>query len=91
MLLYGDIMLHGRGHQYKLTKEYNDLLNDALYDRNKLTDEELLDVNLEDAEGHNEIKYKDTYYKKNVPMPADRSQTKIDRRDTDPTLGEVTR
>lgn len=85
-------MLHGRGNQYKLTKEYLDLRNDGLADRTQLTDSELADADIdEDTEGYGEQKYEDIYYRYNVPMPADRSKRKIDRRDVHGELGEKTR
>jgi len=87
-----DNILHGRGNQYKLTKEYLDLRNDGLSDRTQLTDEELSKADItEVTEGYGDQKYIDTYYKYNVPIPADRSKKKIDRRDVYGELGEKTR
>lgn len=84
--------MHGRGNQYKLTKEYLDLRNDGLADRTQLTDEELSKADIvDDTEGYGEQKYKDIYNRYNIPIPADRSKKKVDRRDVHGELGEKTR
>lgn len=83
-------MLHGRGEQYKFTKEYLDLRNTGLLDITDLTAQEKIDADLEDEEPGS--KWNESVYKfYNMPIPADRSSKEIDRRDVYSNLGEKTR
>ena len=80
-------MLHGRGNQYFLTKEYEKLRRKGLLDRTDLTDAEkvLVDIDEEDQGGGRTDPDK-VYIFRNMPIPADRTRKKVDRR-TIPTYG----
>ena len=85
-------MLHGRGEQYKFTKTYLKLRDKGLNDRTDLTAQELIDTDLDEDESLGGGEWdKKLYEFDNVPIPADRSKTKVDRRDVYGPLGEKTR
>jgi hypothetical protein len=79
-------ILHGRGEQYKLTQDYQDLREKGLLDINKLstTEQESADISFPNGGGSTD--FESIYIYDNIPMPADRSTTKVDRREV-PTYG----
>jgi len=81
-------MLHGRGNQYKLTKEYEKLRRKGLLDRTKLTTAEkrLVDINAS-GQGGGRTDPDKTYIFDNIPIPGEaRNPRKVDRRKV-PTYG----
>jgi hypothetical protein len=75
------MVLHGRGNQYFLTKEYEKLRQKGLLDRTKLDDTEkaLADITTS-GQGGGRTDPDKTYIFYNIPIPADRSDRKVDRR-----------
>ena len=78
--------MHGRGNQYFLTKEYQDLREKGLLERDKLSEEEQRLVSISFPDGGGSTDFEKLYVFDNIPIPADRSTTKVDRR-TVPTYG----
>jgi hypothetical protein len=79
-------ILHGRGHQFKLTQSYQDLREKGLLDINKLSYKEQILVDLKFPDGGGSTDLEKIYIFDNIPIPADRSTTKVDRREV-PTYG----
>jgi hypothetical protein len=78
--LESDTILHGRGSQYKYTKEYDKLKNKGMLNRTKLTDDELEDAEISDYEGTGRTNPNKLWIFDNIPIPADRNTKKVDRR-----------
>jgi len=74
-------MLHGRGNQFKLTKTYQKLREKGLLDRNKLSAADRIKADItEDDQGGGRTDEDKIYIFDNIPIPADRSSRKVDRR-----------
>ena len=81
---------HGKGEQYWMTKSYEYDRQNALEDRSKYTDEELIAVDITSpVEGGGKTNHK-SYEEYQFPFPMDQNikqREKIDIRNVDPTIG----
>lgn len=75
------MVLHGRGDQYKLTKEYQELRNEGLLDESDLTEEEKIDADIEFPDGTGRTDSDKLYKFKSLPLNPDRERITIDIRD----------
>jgi len=84
-------MLHGYGSQKFLKKSYLEDRQKALLDRTKFTSDELEDLEIGDREGTGRTDRDNTKIWQ-FPYPVDttvRPKSKMNIRDVDPTLGEI--
>jgi len=76
-------MIHGRGDQYKLTKDYDTTRNKGMLDKTKLSDTELVDCDITFPEGEGATDPDKTYVFYNIPQTPDpkaSKKKKVDRR-----------
>jgi len=84
-------MLHGKGNQYWMTEKYESKRKKGLKDRTKLTEQEIIDHDIEKHQGRGKTD-ENTYTIKQFPFPLNqtiRKRQKIDIRKVRPELGEM--